>query len=122
MSLLIIFWTLFWCQVYHVDPAFALAVAHVESRAPGREFRTGLLAGKWYGPFNVHKDFRKRWPEIKTISGNCRIGVRALRGSNPRKILRRYNRNFNQAYFRAVIRAHKKYAQYREAYGKSSAY
>lgn len=108
-SLLIIWWTAFWCAHYGVDPCFSLAVAHVESRSADLDFRTGLLGGKWYGPYNVHRDFKKKWPDIDTISGNCRRGVAALRGRHKRRVLQRYNRQFSEAYFQAVLKAERKY-------------
>jgi len=108
-NLLIVFWTVFWCSHYGVDPTLPLAVAHIESRSPGREFRIGLLAGKWYGPYNIHKDFKKRWPDIAAIEGNCRAGVRGLRGQDKMKVLKRYNPEATQAYLAAVMKAKNRY-------------
>lgn len=108
-TLLIYFWTAFWCQVYGVELPFALAVAHIESGTSVVQFRVGLLANRFYGPFNIHKDFRRRWPDIDTIEGNCRAGVRALRGRDKLRILKRYNPQATQAYLRAVLGARKKY-------------
>ena len=106
---MIVAWTIHYAAQYGVDPAFALAVAHVESRSKNQEFRIGLLGKKWYGPYNIHKDFIHRWPEITTIPGNCKVGVRALRGGSPRAVLKRYNKAFNNAYFCAVIKEARKY-------------
>jgi len=39
------------------------------------------------------------------LNTNIYIGVWALRGNNEKKVLRRYNREFNMAYYRAVQRA-----------------
>jgi hypothetical protein len=105
----IYFWTLWYCHLYGVDPAFALAVAHVESRAPGQEFRTGLLGGRWYGPFNVEKSYKAKWGDIDTIRGNTMAGVRALRGRGITEILRRYNSTCTGEYIQAVREATKKY-------------
>lgn len=109
LKAMVYFWTIYWSGVYGIDPAFALAVAHVESRTAHQEFRVGLLCHKWYGPFNIEKGFKKRWPDIDTIQGNCRAGVRALRGSNPRRVLQRYNAAFNEGYYRAIMAARRKY-------------
>jgi hypothetical protein len=106
---LIYFWSGFWCTHYGVDLPFALAVAATESGVPGQEFRVNLLAGKWFGPYNIHKDFLLRWPDIDTISGNCRAGVRALRGRDKRRILKRYNPEMTPEYYQAVMRAEKRY-------------
>lgn len=108
-TLSIIFWSAFWSAQYGVDLPFALSVAHVESRAPGHEFRIGLLGGRWYGPYNIDAGFKFRWPDIDTIRGNARAGVRALRGRDKRQILRNYNRAFTQAYYQAVMRAERRY-------------
>lgn len=98
------------CSAYwNVEPSFALAVAHIESRLPGKEeFRCGKMGSTFFGPFGIHKCFKKRWP-IDNPLVNCWIGVRALRGRNKKKILKRYNAKFDQAYWLAIKRAKKKY-------------
>lgn len=111
---LIYFWSGFWCAHYQVDLPRALAVAHVESRGAGQEFRVGLLGRRWYGPYNVHRDYAKRWPDLATISGNCRRGVAALRGRDLRRILGIYNADFTEAYYQAVLRAERKYRRQRQ--------
>lgn len=111
LKAIIYFWTIFYSNTYGVDPAFALAVAHIESRTHTQEFRTGLLCNKWYGPYNIHKDFKHRWPNIDTIQGNCQVGVMALRGSSPRKILKKYNAEFNEAYYQEIMKATKMYKE-----------
>lgn len=105
---IIVSYTKIMSEKYGVDAAFALAVAHIESRAPGQEFRHGLLAGKWYGPFNIHKDYLNKWP-VDELQENCKRGVMALRGTNQRQILRRYNAEFNQAYYLEIEKAILKY-------------
>jgi hypothetical protein len=90
---------------YGVEPEFAYAVARVESGVPGgAAIRCGPLgrAGKYYGPFGIHRDFRKRWP-IDDPFVNVAVGVKALRGPDKLRVLKRYNASFNQAYYRAVM-------------------
>lgn len=93
-----------------MQPAFALAVAHVESRTAELEFRYGPMGrrGTYLGPFGIHRSFRKRWP-IDNVWVNVWVGVRALRGRNKRRILRRYNKSYNRAYALAVRRAERRY-------------
>ncbi len=91
--------------VYGVEPEFAYAVARVESGVPGGvEIRCGALgrAGKYYGPFGIHRDFRRRWPIDEPFT-NVAVGVKALRGRDKRRVLRRYNAEFSEAYYRAVM-------------------
>ena len=103
-----------YAAIYGVAPEFALAVAHVESRLPGQEFRTGPVGGgKFYAPFNIHKDFLKKWPEtpVSELEHNIHVGVRALRGSSHRAVLRRYNKSFNEPYYQAIMAAMRRYKQ-----------
>lgn len=93
------------CLTYGVEPEFAYAVAMVESRAAGgAEMRCGPLgrSGKYYGPFGIHRDFLKKWP-IDHPFINVVVGVRALLGADKRRVLKRYNTEFNEEYFRAVM-------------------
>lgn len=100
-----------WLQVCAVqsgvDPDFARAVAIVESRPPGGglTMRCGPLGkrGKYYGPFGISRNFLKKW-DITDPYVNVWVGVRALRGRDKVKVLRRYNASFNQAYYREVCR------------------
>lgn len=102
---LLVAWIRSCALVYGVDPEFAVAVAHVESRVPGQYLRVGRLGrSRYFGPFGIHQDFRKKWP-VEDPWVNCLIGVRALRGRDKRKVLRRYNAEFNESYYRAVMRA-----------------
>lgn len=116
---LLIAWIKFCAIHWGVDPAFALAVAHIESRVPGeQEFRIGKMSKSFYGPFGIHKCFLKQpidgvvypideWPI------NVWIGCRALRGvktkAGARKRLRTYNATFNQGYWKAIKVAWGKY-------------
>lgn len=93
------------CEHYQVDKSFALAVAYIESGDPrnGAPLRFGRLGqGTYYGPFGIHKSFIKRW-RIDDPYVNTWVGVRALRGKDKIKVLRRYNPAATQAYFRAVL-------------------
>lgn len=102
---LLLAWLQACALTYGVEPEFAWAVARVESGVPGgAEIRCGPLgrAGKYYGPFGIHRDFRRRWP-INDPFVNVEVGIKALRGTDKRQVLRRYNAAFNEAYYRAVM-------------------
>lgn len=107
-------WITACAHVEHVDPAFAAAVFHVESRTATQEFRFGPMGrrGQYIGPAGIDKCFRDKY-DIDCWPVNVLVGVRALRAHRrertERAILRRYNANFNQAYYRAVMVAKKKY-------------
>jgi hypothetical protein len=102
-------WIRAYALLYGVEPEFALAVAHVESGCPGQEFRVGPMGkGKYYGPFGIHRDFLRRWP-INEPEKNIEIGVKALRGRDQRRVLRRYNAAFDEAYWRAVQQARRRW-------------
>jgi hypothetical protein len=102
--------------IYDVDPPFALAVFHIESRIGNQEFRVGPMGrGTFYGPAGIHKSFLKDrgWP-INTLEGNIRVGVRALQGtgvSRDKQVrrLHRYNAVCDSRYVGAVMRAKAKY-------------
>ena len=101
---LLLAWMKVCCLNYGVEPEFALAVARVESGTKTEKLRFGPMgkSGKYYGPFGIERSFLRRWP-IDNPFVNVEVGVKALRGSDKRRILQRYNTNFNEAYFRAVI-------------------
>ena len=100
---LLLCWLLTCCKTYHVDPAFALAVARLESGTKTQEYRLGRLGkSKYYGPFGIHRDFLKKWP-IDNPYINIQVGVKALRGTDKRRVLRRYNTASNRTYERAVL-------------------
>jgi len=105
---LLVAWITACAQVHGVDPHFARAVAIVESRAPGGgelSMRCGPLgrSGKYHGPFAIHRDFLKRWP-IDDPFVNVEVGVKALRGQDRRRVLKRYNSSFTEAYYREIRR------------------
>ncbi len=95
------------CAAYHVEPAFALAVAQVESGCPGQEIRLGPIGKKgiYAGPFGLHRAYCREHFGVDPVDPevNIEIGVRALRGPDKHRILRRYNREWNRAYERAVM-------------------
>jgi hypothetical protein len=113
--------TIRWSKVFNVDPAFALAVFHIESRVGGQEFRKGRVGSKksggpFYAPANIHYSYLKDrgWP-IDTLEGNVMVGVRALQGTgysreSQIRRLRRYNASYNGAYGCQVMKAKAKYA------------
>lgn len=107
-------WMQICAQEHGVDPYFARAVAIVESRPAGGglAMRCGPLGkqGKYYGPFGISRIFLKRW-NIADPYVNVWVGVRALRGRNRLKILRRYNASFNQAYYREICRTERQLKQ-----------
>jgi len=97
------------CEVYRVDPNFALAVAMVESGVPGElQLRFGRLGkSKYYGPFGIHRCFNKWGLDLSNPYVNAWIGIRALRGvgkSRKKQIrrLRKYNASFDWSYWRAI--------------------
>ncbi len=99
---------------YNVNPAYVMAVAHIESRKGSYEFRTGRMGRTYYGPMGIHKYFLNRWnindPEI-----NIKIGARAL--SNIQDVgalirrLHKYNAEYEPSYGNAVKKAVKKYSK-----------
>jgi hypothetical protein len=102
---LLLAWLKACALIYGVEPEFAWAVARVESGGPGvDEIRCGPLGrtGKYYGPFGIHREFRRRWP-IDNPYVNVEVGVKALRGRDKRQVLKRYNASFDEAYYRAVM-------------------
>lgn len=99
---------LYACQKYGVDPNFAKAVAHIESRKGQEEFRIGRLGhSRYFGPFGIEQSFLKRWP-IDDYLTNIEIGCRALRGPQER-VLRRYNTSYSPDYAKAVRMAQREY-------------
>jgi len=95
---------------YGVEPEFAQAVAIVESRPAGggMEMRVGRLGkSRYFGPFGIHQDFLKKW-DIANPYVNVEVGVKALRGADKRRVLRRYNASFNELYYREVCRVQRR--------------
>ena len=94
---------------YNVEPAAAMAVAHIESRKGQQEFRVGLMGRTYYGPFGVNKCFLKKW-SVDELDTNIKVGVKALsRNQNLKKSLQKYNAAFNEAYWQAIQEARRKY-------------
>ena len=103
MTPALFFWLWCCCQSYGVEPEFALAVAHVESGTRTQEYRVGRLGhSRYYGPMGIDRDFLRKW-RIDDPYENIRRGVPALRGRDKLPVLRRYNRESNRAYERAVM-------------------
>jgi hypothetical protein len=109
------------CAAYWgADPALCLAVAHIESRVPGKwEFRVGKVGKSFYGPFCIHEGYLKQpikgvvypideWPI------NVWVGCRAFRGirtrAGARRRLKSYNATFDEVYWRAVKKAWRRYS------------
>jgi len=110
---LLLAWIRAYAALYGVEPEFALAVAHVESGCAGQEFRLGPLGkkGKYAGPFGLDRAYCRERFGLDPVDPetNIRIGVRALRGRDPRAVLQRYNAKFNERYWRAVQQAKRRY-------------
>ena len=98
------------CQHFGVDYPFAHGVATVESGCKVNEVRVGPLGskGKFIAPFGINKCFRDKW-DIDNPYINIVVGVRALRGRDQRHVLQRYNAEFNEAYYRAVMACARQY-------------
>lgn len=109
-TILLLGWLTACARLEGVDPAFAAAVFHIESRSATQEFRFGPLgrAGKYLGPAGINRCFRAKW-DIDNWRVNAWVGVRALRGRDERRVLQRYNASFTEAYYRAVLAAKRKY-------------
>jgi hypothetical protein len=113
LSNLAITFLLAWMQAcslhYGVEPEFAYAVARVESGTRTEALRFGRLGrSRYYGPMGINRCFLARWP-IDDPYVNVEVGVKALRGADKRRVLKRYNAAFDEAYYRAVM------ATYRQA-------
>lgn len=103
---ILVAWMRACAQVHGVDPAFAQAVAIVESRPVGgdMEMRVGPLgkSGRFIGPMGLNRCFA-RDANIYNPFINVLIGVAALRGQE-KKALRRYNASYTPAYYHEVMR------------------
>lgn len=91
-------------EKYGIDPNVALAVAEVESSGQGQRFRFGPIGkGTYYGPYGIKKCFLSKW-DIADPYVNTEIGIKALtRYRDLRKSLRKYNAEFNEAYYRRIV-------------------
>ena len=88
---------------YGVEPAFALAVAEVESSCKGKRFRFGKMGRTYYGPMGIHRCFLSRW-DISDLYINTEVGIRALsRCGDRRKLLKKYNAEFTESYYKRVL-------------------
>jgi hypothetical protein len=98
------------CSLYYgVEPEFAYAVARIESGTKTEALRCGSLGrSRYYGPMGINRCFLGKWP-IDDPYVNVEIGVKALRGTDKRRVLKRYNAAFDEGYYRAVM------ATYRQA-------
>lgn len=112
ITALLVAWITACAQVHGVSPEFARAVATVESRPAGGgylEMRVGRLGkSKYYGPLGVNEDCFKDKENVRNPFLNVYWGVKALRGANKRRVLKRYNTSFNEAYYREVRRVERK--------------
>ena len=90
---------------YNVDPGLAYGVMIIESRGQCGELGR---KGTFIGPMGIHKCFRSKW-DIDNPYTNIEVGVRALRGDDERRVLRRYNTAFNMAYYKAVKQVQRDY-------------
>ena len=97
----------------HAKPAYVAAVAHIESRLGGLEFRT-WKTGKYYQPMGIHEGFLKEkgWP-VDTLDGNIDAGSRAFARIDTlealKRRLRKYNCSFNSGYWNEIKKAVAKY-------------
>jgi hypothetical protein len=98
---------------YKTKPAYVMSVAHIESRKGSREFRVGRVRCYWL-PMGIHNGFLKErgWP-VDTLDGNIEAGARALSGIQDEDALKRrlkkYNCEFNGAYWHEICQAIIKY-------------
>jgi hypothetical protein len=107
-------WVALCAEKYGVDPYDCLGVAGAESSIGEAEFRFGKMGrGTYYGPFGIHKCFLKKW-QIDDPFVNTEVGIRALaQYKDLRRSLKKYNTEFNEAYFKRVIFLSRKYRQQR---------
>jgi hypothetical protein len=100
---------------YGVDPNLAVAVFNVESGNSHHEFRIGLIGWEKQvvGPAGINVCFANKW-NIYDLRTNIERGVLALKPRGREKsikdVLRRYNKKFNYAYWKAVQEAYAKYS------------
>lgn len=95
--------------LHGADPAFCKAVARIEPGTKSQQFRIGpASSGKFYAPFNIHKDYLKKW-RIDILEVNVEVGVKALKGKNKRQVLKWFNPQFNEKYYTEVMKLTKQY-------------
>jgi hypothetical protein len=84
----------------------------VESGCRMNEIKVGPLggSGKFIAPMGINRCFRTKW-DIDDPFENIRVGVAALRGRDERQVLKRYNAEFNEGYYRAVMACKRQYVR-----------
>ena len=96
-------------RAYGVDPCLIMATAAIESR-----FDPTATSGQGacIGLMQLHRDTARAldvdpWDPRDNIRGGARVLARLLRhyGGNLRRVFQHYNAEFNQAYFREIIKA-----------------
>jgi soluble lytic murein transglycosylase-like protein len=101
-------WICAYAIKYHIPPEDALAVAHIESRLGSKEFRTGKIGRRYYGPMGIDASYLS-WG-IREPERNIEVGVRALSYYKDLEVsLRHYNKTFNRAYWNEIKKARLKY-------------
>lgn len=101
---------------HDAEPAYVMAVAHIESRKGKREFRT-WRTGKYYQPMGLqygqYRRFARMGLLIDSLDGNIEVGAMSFAGihtlSALKRRLRRYNCTFDNAYWNQVCKAIGKY-------------
>lgn len=112
---ILLLWLQICCAAYGVEPEFALAVATLESR-----LQVDLETPKYVGLFCLHKGYVREHfgltpQQAKEPLVNIAIGVRALRGRDKDKVLRRFNPEDRGPYRRKVLRYYRQLC--RESHG-----
>jgi len=104
---------------YKVKPSAALAVAHIEGRGLDKygnilqEFRIGKH-GRFWLPMGIYDPKGTKMAFI--LERNIELGVKALARYGPvrnlmdlKRTLRKYNTEFNSAYWYQIVKAERKY-------------
>ena len=109
-KLVLMTWIIACAKLHGGQPDFALAVAHVESRSGKQEFRIGRV-GKFFLPFGIHKDYARKWPHLDLWPVQVYWATKRLAQFTGREKegLKKWNTEFNQAYWLAVKGAWEKY-------------
>ena len=89
------------CERYHVNPFLAAAVAWIEGNGWDGD-RIGH--SPYWGPMGINEYCSVPQYLLTDPLGNIRVGVAALRGRSPKKILKRYNAKwYKDHYIRDVM-------------------
>jgi soluble lytic murein transglycosylase-like protein len=86
---------------YHVNPFLAAAVAWIEGNGwdPDR-----IGHSPYWGPMGINEYCPVSYRVLSNPLSNIRVGVAALRGNNPKAVLKRYNAKwFKDHYIRDVL-------------------